>query len=176
MIKKHLFLTLFTILLVQCSDNKKNIINMDKMQIIETVNQLFIGVDERNWEQVSNVFNDTVLLDYTSMTGGEPAKLTSQQIIDSWKGFLPGFDKTHHQIGNYIVNEDSNTISVFCYGTANHYLKNDSNNNVWTVVGTYDFELKNDLGVLKITKMIFNLKYIEGNSDLARIAQERLKK
>ena len=136
---------------------------MDKLQAIETVNQLFIGVDERNWEQVSKVFADTVLLDYTSMAGGEPALLTSQQIIDSWKGVLPGFDTTHHQLGNY-------------YGTATHYLANESGKNVWTVVGTYNLELSEANGVLKITGMKFNLKYMDGNSVLAQMAQERLKK
>lgn len=149
---------------------------MDKQQAIETVNQLFIGVDERNWEQVSNVFADKVLLDYTSMAGGEPALLTSQQIIDSWKGVLPGFDKTHHQLGNYLVEGDSSSIKVFCYGTATHYLANESGKNVWTVVGTYNLELSEANGVLKITAMKFNMKYMDGNSDLAQMAQKRLQK
>lgn len=149
---------------------------MDKTQAIETVNNLFIAVDERNWEQVSTIFADSVLLDYTSMAGGEPAQLTSAQIIDSWKGVLPGFDKTHHQLGNYLVVDDSSVIKVFCYGTATHYLQNESGNNVWTVVGTYDLELSESNGVLKITGMKFNLKYIDGNNDLVQMAQERLKK
>lgn len=149
---------------------------MDKIKALETVNNLFIAVDERKWDVVSVVFNDTVLLDYTSMTGGEPVILTSNQIIDSWKGILPGFDKTHHQLGNYLVNNDSDIAKVFCYGTATHYLKNDSNNNIWTVVGTYNFELQDKYNEIKITKMKFNLKYIDGNVDLAGIAQERLKK
>jgi hypothetical protein len=51
---------------------------MDKLQAIETVNKLFIGVDERNWELVSNVFADKVLLDYTSMAGGERCLLRSK--------------------------------------------------------------------------------------------------
>lgn len=149
---------------------------MDKLQVIETVNQLFIGVDERNWEQVSNVFADTVLLDYTCMAGGEPALLASQHIIDSWKGVLPGFDKTHHQLGNYIVEGDSSAIKVFCYDTATHYMANESGKNIWIVVGTYNLELSETNGILRITIMKFNLKYMDGNNDLAQMAQERLKK
>jgi hypothetical protein len=41
------------------------------------------------------------------MAGEQPANLTSGQIIDSWKGLLPGFDKTHHQLGNYLIETDS---------------------------------------------------------------------
>lgn len=144
-------------------------------QIIETVNRLFIAVDERNWTLVENLFSDTVLLDYTSMVGGSPASLPAKQIIDSWKGILPGFDKTHHQTGNFIVKTDPLAYNVFCYGTATHYLKNETGNNVWTVVGSYDFEIKTMDLKLKITKMKFNLKYLDGNNDLAILAQEKLK-
>ena len=65
---------------------------------------------------------------------------------------------------------------MFCYGTATHYLANESGKNVWTVVGTYDLELLEANGVLKITAMKFNLKYMDGNRDLAQMAQERLQK
>lgn len=149
---------------------------MDKISIIETVSKLFIAVDEKDWDIVNSIFDVTVLLDYTSMVGGAPTNLTSNQIIESWQGVLPGFDRTHHQLGNFQVDIDSNCIKVFCYGTATHFLKNDSNNNIWTVVGSYNFELQEKDSIIKITKMKFNLKYIDGNGDLARIAQERMKK
>lgn len=149
---------------------------MDTQQIIAIVNDLFISVDNRDWEKVKIIFNDIVLLDYTSMAGGEPANLSSIQIIDSWKGILPGFDKTHHQLGNYLVEIDQLFAKAFCYGTATHYLSNESKNNIWTVVGSYDFELKSIRNSWRITKMKFNLKYIDGNNDLPIRARERMKK
>lgn len=149
---------------------------MDTQQIIETVNKLFISVDNRDWDAVKAIFSDTVLLDYTSMAGGHPADLASADIIDSWKSILPGFDKTHHQLGNYIIETDSLVVKVFCYGTATHYLSNESKNNVWTVVGSYDLELQAVSKAWRITKMKFNLKYIDGNGELPKMAQERAKK
>jgi len=65
---------------------------------------------------------------------------------------------------------------VFCYGTATHYLSNESKNNIWTVVGSYDFELKSIRNSWRITKMKFNLKYVDGNTDLPIRARERMKK
>jgi hypothetical protein len=150
--------------------------NMDAREIIETVNKLFISVDNRDWKNVKAIFNDTVLLDYTSMAGGQPAQLSSDQIIDSWKSVLPGFDKTHHQLGNYIIDTDSQVAKVFCYGTATHYLANESKNNLWTVVGSYDLELQTVRETWRVTKMKLNLKYIDGNTELPKIAQEKLKK
>jgi len=87
---------------------------MDTQQIIAIVNDLFISVDNRDWEKVKFIFADTVLLDYTSMAGGEPANLSSIQIIDSWKGILPGFDKTHHHLGNYLAEMNARSAKVFC--------------------------------------------------------------
>jgi hypothetical protein len=149
---------------------------MDLQPIIETVNKLFISVDNREWEKVMGIFYDKVLLDYTSMAGGTPAQLSSRQIIDSWKNVMPGFDKTHHQVGNYIVEESAQGCKVFCYGTATHYLVNESGSNIWTVVGSYNFELKTYDHQWRITMMKFNLKYTDGNNQLGVLAQERLKK
>jgi hypothetical protein len=148
---------------------------MDKIEVIELANRLFVAVDERDWNEILNLFNDYVLLDYSSMTGGEPVSLTPAQIVNSWKELLPGFDNTHHQLGNYVVKLGAKVTTVSCYGTATHFLKNDSNNNVWTVVGTYDLEFINVNTDLKVSKMKFNLKYIDGNNDLPVLAQNRLK-
>jgi hypothetical protein len=89
---------------------------------------------------------------------------------------MPGFDKTHHQLGNYIIETDSLVAKVFCYGTATHYLSNESKNNLWTVVGSYDLELKTIGKAWRITKMTFNLKYVDGNNELPKMAQDRAKK
>lgn len=148
---------------------------MQNQQITETVSRLFIAVDQRNWDEVKIIFNSSVLLDYTSMAGGEPANLAAVQIINSWKGLLPGFDATHHQLGNFIVKSDNKRASVFCYGTATHFLKNDTGNNVWTVVGSYDLELFEQESAWKVAKMKFNFKYMDGNSDLPTLAQNKLK-
>ncbi len=142
--------------------------------ITETVSRLFIAVDKRDWETVAAIFDDTILLDYTSMAGGEPESLTADQIIEAWKGFLPGFHQTHHQLGNFVVESDDRSARVFCYGTATHFLENESGNNVWTVVGSYDLDLiKKDRW--RLSRMKFNLKYIDGNTDLPKLAQARLK-
>jgi len=147
---------------------------MDERLAIEAVNRLFIAADNRNWPVVSNSLSNEVLLDYTSMAGGEPATLKASQIIEAWRALLPGFEKTHHQLGNHIVTVSGNEAKVFCYGTATHLLKNDSNNNFWIVVGSYDFDLKKE-GVWRISKMKFNLKYLDGNLELPKLAQERIK-
>ena len=141
--------------------------------IQETINKLFIATDAQDWEGVHQCFAEKVILDYSSMTGNPAAEVTPQQITDSWKSILPGFDATHHQVGNFVIEEDGNSAKVFCYGTATHFLENDKEN-VWTVVGTYDFDLEKEARAWKISKMKFNFKYQSGNLNLPQLAMNKL--
>ena len=142
---------------------------------------IFIGTDERNWPRVERAFAPTVLLDYSSMSGQPAANLTPRQITTAWKGLLPGFDHTHHQIGNIIVTQHlgrSGPVSadVFCYGTATHYIANAPGGNLWTVVGTYSFHLvRAGNGTWQVDKMRFDVKYQDGNLELPKLATERAK-
>jgi hypothetical protein len=149
--------------------------NAGYAMIIETISRFFIAVDKGDWKTVRAIFDDAVLLDYTSMAGGEPATLTADQIIETWKGLLPGFHHTHHQLGNFVVESGDGWAHVFCYGTATHFLENESGSNVWTVVGSYDLDLIRK-GSWRISAMKFNLKYMDGNPDLPKLAQARLGK
>lgn len=146
---------------------------MDRFRALEIINELFVSADERNWERIVEIFDSSVLLDYSSMNGGEPVNLSGLQIIELWKRFLPGFDCTHHQISNFLFKLNNGILEASCYCTATHYLKNESGNNVWTVVCSYNFELKEVDNSLRISKMKLNLKYMDGNMSLVEMATKR---
>ncbi|BDD06909.1 nuclear transport factor 2 family protein [Aureibacter tunicatorum] len=144
----------------------------------ETIIQMFVATDQRDWGLVKDCFGEQVNLDYSSMNGNPAMKLTPDKIIESWQGILPGFESTHHQVGNILVENKGNKAQVFCYGTATHYLSKSINNedgHVWTVVGSYDFELeKNADDKWKIVSMVFNFKYQDGNLMLPQRAIENV--
>lgn len=160
------------ILLISVISITVNAQNMESVN--ETVSKLFVTTDNKEWSKVEEIFADKVELDYSSMNGNPVVILTPKQITDSWKTILPGFKYTHHQVGNFITKTEDNKAYVFCYGTATHYLENESGN-VWTVVGSYDFELKQESGKWKVSKMKFNFKYQDGNSNLPALAIEKVK-
>jgi len=145
-------------------------------QVLEhRISQLFIATDQRDWESLESIFANEVELDYSSMSGNPASKLSPRQIIESWKTILPGFSATHHQIGNFQVEIKDKVAKVFCYGTATHYLE-DPSGNVWTVVGSYDFELKPDKkGRWSVSAMRFNYKYMDGNLSLPQKAMDVVK-
>ena len=150
-------------------ENPISINLIDNEQIKVAVKKLFINTDNRDWKNVNSCFASKVFLDYTSFAGGKSAVLTPQEITGSWSGFLPKFDATHHQIGNIVVKSDKENADVFCYGTAMHFKKIDSNNNVWIVVGTYDFHLIRKENNWLIDKMKFNFNFQYGNEELPKM-------
>jgi len=149
--------------------------NMDTRAAVKsTVNQLFIATDAQNWSGVEALFANEVHLDYASMSGQPASQLQPKQITAAWKMVLPGFTHTHHQIGNFTITIKDDQAHVFCYGTATHYLEH-KNGNIWTVVGSYDFDLERGDGHWKITAMTFNYKYQDGNTQLVQEAINQVK-
>ncbi len=139
---------------------------LEKEKVKEVVNRLFISTDNRDWDEVSQLFAAEVLFDMTSMVGGKPVMLTPQEIVAAWEKGLKPIKAIHHQTGNYIVNVNQNEASVFCYGIASHYRPNKTNQNTRTFVGSYDFHLVKNGKNWQIDKFKFNLKYIDGNQNL----------
>ena len=92
----------------------------------------------------------------TSMAGGEPVTLTSQQIVDAWDQGLKALKSIHHQAGNYMVNINQGQAEAFCYGIASHYLPNKTNQNTRLFVGSYNFHLTKEVQSWRIDQFKFN--------------------
>lgn len=173
---KYLLITALALLSAPSDDRElKSDIMTDEMRAIDaTITRLFIAVDAANWDDVKRVFDAAVNLDYSSMSGQPAAVLSPAQITEQWNAVLPGFEHTHHQIGNVLIDIESKQAHGFCYGTATHYLEH-KNGNIWTVVGTYDFDLEKKRDAWVITGMRFNYKYQSGNAELVGLAMENQK-
>lgn len=140
--------------------------------VITAVQALFSGTDERDWEKVKSILSDKVLLDYTSMSGGTPAELAPDQIVGSWASFLPGFDRTYHQLSGFEVVENNEIAEAHYSGKAEHYIGTE----IWIVEATYDTELINKNGKWLISKQKLNFIQQSGNTELSKLAGERMKK
>ncbi len=140
----------------------------EKNRVIETVNRLFIGTDNRDWARVKTLFASRVLFDMTSLAGGKPANITPQEIVDGWDRGLKALKAIHHQAGNFLVEVRGSEANAFCYGVAWHYLPNKTSRNTRTFVGSYDVHLVQQDGEWKIDRFKFNLKFIDGNPDLEK--------
>jgi len=140
--------------------------------VTSAITHLFAVTDQRDWQQVESAFDESVLLDYTSTTGKDPAWLTPRQIVDIWAALLPGFDRTNHQLFDIEISENQDSATAHYRGKAEHYIDND----VWVVEGTYETTLLKKGEDWVISKFKFNLEDWSGNRQLAAVAIERMKK
>jgi hypothetical protein len=143
---------------------------MENEKIIQAISAVFSGADERNWKKVQRAMAENVLFDYFSLSGNAGALLPSNQIIEAWKGLLPGFDRTHHQLSNFQIFQQGNTAKVHCDGKADHFIDND----VWTVEGNYDAEASKNNNEWVVTMLKFNLAKQSGNTNLPARAKDKL--
>ena len=149
--------------------------SLDVLEVINTVNQIFITADSRNWDACLNLFIEEPEINYSSFTGNPAAKMKSSELINTWKNFLPGFDHTMHFITNQKVTIHGDTAACFSYLTALHVIKNADGGESWTLYGTYDHELERNSHEWKVSKMRLNFIHQEGNQKLPEIAAGRMK-
>jgi fermentation-respiration switch protein FrsA (DUF1100 family)/ketosteroid isomerase-like protein len=145
---------------------------MEQQQIIKTITSVFEGADTQDWARVEAAFAKQVTLDYTSMAGGKPQQLTPQQITAAWKALLPGFQSTHHQVGNFEVNTTGNAATATVHGLALHYLPGAPGGDIWVVVGKYDFRLEKRGPNWSVKAMTFQLQKQVGNLQLPSLARQ----
>ncbi len=135
----------------------------DKAAVIATINGLFIATDEKDWAKVRWWFSPEVLFDMTSMSGGDPANLTPEQIVGAWEDALTPIAAVHHQTGNFRVTVRGDEADAFCYGTAFHHVPNPSGNSTRRFVGSYEFHLVRTGAGWRIDRLKYNLKFIDGS-------------
>ncbi|MCL7971778.1 MAG: nuclear transport factor 2 family protein [marine benthic group bacterium] len=139
---------------------------LEKDAVISTVNRLFRSVDEKDWEGAEACLAPSVLLDVTSMAGGEPEHTTGKAIVEGWRETLTPIAKVHHQAGNYEVQVRGEEANASCYGIAVHYLPNDTGRDTRIFVGTYAMRLRKSGGAWRIYRFRYDLKFMDGNPDL----------
>lgn len=145
---------------------------METEKIIKVITNIFEGADERDWNKVKASFANDVLLDYYSMNGNPATVLSSNDIIKAWKGFLPGFDLTHHHVTKFRIEQSDGIVKAHFSGKADHFIDGES----WTVVGSYDLELAIAGDDAKVSKFQFNLQSQSGNKELPQKAAEIVNK
>ena len=134
-----------------------------RQDVEDAVVRMFVATDERDWPTLRNCFATPFILDMTSMVGGEPATMTPEQVAQAWsEGFKP-LDHVHHQIGNVRTEVVGDHARVKCYGVAFHHRAKAAGLRSRVFVGTYELALTQSGSLWLITRLVFHLKFIDGN-------------
>lgn len=143
----------------------------DREAVVETCTRLSWYIDRHEWSDVAALLADPVLVDYTSVNGGEPQSYTPAQFSEGLASFLGRLDATQHVQSGHLVKVEGD--SAIC--TANvlgfHKLSNRLGSSMRSIGGTYRFELSRAAGVWKIHSWTFFLSWADGNHGIMAIAE-----
>jgi hypothetical protein len=138
--------------------------------VVETCTRMAWHADQREWDALKEVFADSVVLDYTSLNGGEPAVLSPEQIADGWAGVLGGFNATQHLVANHLVTIDGTSAVCTASFQATHRLANPFGAPLWTLGGTFRFDLIRTGTGWRISGVVMTATWADGNKELLELA------
>lgn len=142
----------------------------DRFAMIDAVTSIAAGADRHDWSRVRNAFADEVVLDYTSLWGGEAAAQSADDIVAQWSGFLPGFDETLHLVTNHtVVSFDDGAAIMEADFQAMHRIGDDQ----WVLSGHYTYGLQKSDGDWKVSALTMTWTHEAGSRDLVAAAAER---
>ncbi|MDW3195150.1 MAG: nuclear transport factor 2 family protein [Cytophagales bacterium] len=145
------------------------ILSEDQQAIKDLIDELFKAADDRKWGIAESTMANSVYVDYSAL-GGTVGFQSPEEIVSGWKAFLPGFDRTVHQVHNQAIWVAGDRASATFDAIAAHYLEAGSGENHWTVFVGYDTEFIKQDGKWRLARIDLSLYDQVGNSELPQAA------
>ena len=138
-------------------------------QIRTLVSSIPLAVDRAAYDLAERAFAPEVIIDYTSLWGGEPATMTPADLMTAWRGIVPGFDATWHELGPVTVDLEGDTATATAFVDGRHWI----GDALWRPVGNYHWDIAQIEGEWRVTRMVFEMMQEIGDRALAAEAMER---
>jgi hypothetical protein len=135
----------------------------DELKIRRVVDEIDNLCDEKNWKKLRTLFTDEVDADFTSLAGGEPAKISAEDFIGSWETNLFAEKKTFHQRGNHRIKIKGDKAEVFSKAYAFNLLEKGKVKGFWEVWGNYTHALTRTEAGWKCSGMTLEVVYQRGD-------------
>ncbi|MGH7950080.1 MAG: nuclear transport factor 2 family protein [Candidatus Binataceae bacterium] len=157
-------------------DESKLQLLLDRAEISDVQLRYATGLDTRNWTLFRSCFADEIEVDFTSIFGGSPRKVTGDRWTESARRTVSGLDATHHMITNHVITVEGDGALCVAYVQAQHYLPNDKGESTQTMGGYYTNRFVRTPQGWKIKQCKLTLTWNTGNWYIFTLARERLDK
>lgn len=134
--------------------------------LIELVDSIFDAVDAKDWDTAETLFEPAVYVDFSSLSGGEPATISNVQLVDGWRQGLHPKKKSFHLVGHYRVRTDGDIATVAVKGYAYNVLDEDLGGGMWEVWGAYDIPLRRTEAGWKAAGIAFRAWHSRGDESV----------
>jgi dienelactone hydrolase len=140
-------------------------------RIVSVVSSIPLAVDLARYDLAEAAFAPQVTIDYTSLWGGEPQQMTPAALMQAWRGIVPGFDATWHELSDVRVQRTGDRATAVAAVDGRHWIGAE----LWRPVGNYVWDLEKREGRWVVTRMVFQMTQEIGDRGLAAKAMERVK-
>ena len=141
-------------------------------KVIAVVASIPLAVDLGRYDLAEDAFASEIVIDYTSLWGGEPQRTTPAALIEAWRGLVPGFDATRHELSDIEVQVDADAAEATARVDGRHWI----GEALWRPIGVYRWTLSKLDGKWKVTAMTFVMTEEIGDRGLVAVAQKRAKR
>lgn len=126
-------------------------------------------VDLRDWDGLARCLADRLTVDYSSLWGGDPQQLGRDELIAQWRGLIPGFDATRHELGPISVEVGGNEARAEAPVSATHLL----GDGAWIVEGRYRCRVAREGETWRISAITYVNERESGDRGLTERAKDR---
>jgi hypothetical protein len=135
----------------------------DELVIRLVVDEIDNACDAKDWETCRSFFADEVEADFTSLAGGEPARMAADDLVGAWEKNLFAEKKTYHQRGNHRIEIAGDKATVFSKAYAFNLLESGTISGLWEVWGNYTHKLIRTRNGWKCSAMKLEVIYQRGD-------------
>lgn len=139
-------------------------------RIISLVRSIPLAVDLGRFELAESAFAPRVYIDYSSLWGGDAQEMATTDLLAAWRGLVPGFDATLHELGQVQVSLRGDSAQATADVVASHWL----DGQLWRLVGRYEWPLRLGPEGWRVTGMTFQRLQEHGDRGLCERAQARV--
>ncbi len=141
----------------------------DSAKVIAVVASIPLAVDLGRYDLAEAAFAPEIVIDYSSLWGGEPQRTTPAALMDAWRGLVPGFDATRHELLDVEARIDGDAAEATARVDGRHWI----GDALWRPIGLYRWALERLDGRWKVTAMTFTLTREIGDRGLVAVAADR---
>jgi 3-phenylpropionate/cinnamic acid dioxygenase small subunit len=148
---------------------------LDRAEISDVQLRYATGLDMRDWVAFRSCFTDEIEVDFTSLFGGSPRKVSADSWAEAARRTVSGLAATQHMITNHVITLDRDEALCVAYVQAQHYLPNEKGDSTQTMGGYYTNRFVRTPVGWRIRACKLTLTWTTGNWHIFALARERLK-
>ena len=135
----------------------------DEAEIRRVVDEIDNYCDLKEWQRCRSYFTDDIETDFKSLSGEEPARIPSDDLVKAWQTNLFEAKKTCHLRSNHSIKISGKQAEVFSKAYAFNLLETGEVTGLWEVWGKYTHKLTKTENGWKCSAMKLEVIHQRGN-------------